>query len=98
MTAAERIQSAAAARLTGLSLRGLQAMAARGCIPGAAKLGSRWTFDPITLRRWIRSQERRPCPATSIVAATPGGAASRSRAATTDAVYERAIGLRRAGA
>lgn len=37
----ERVHAREVARLTGLSLRAVQAMAAAGRIPGAAKLGDR---------------------------------------------------------
>lgn len=47
-----------AMRKTGLSRRAVQAMALRGQIPGAAKLGKLWTFDPLQLARWIRDKER----------------------------------------
>jgi phage terminase Nu1 subunit (DNA packaging protein) len=43
---------------TGLSRRTVQAMAARGQIPGAAKFGKLWTFDRMKLARWIRDKER----------------------------------------
>ena len=32
-------------------------MAAQGKIPGAAKLGSRWTFNESKLRQWISDKE-----------------------------------------
>lgn len=32
-------------------------MAAQGKIPGAAKLGSLWTFDVAKLRQWISDKE-----------------------------------------
>lgn len=50
---------------TGLSRRTVQAMAARGEIPGAAKFGKLWTFDRIKLARWIRDKEQE-CLRTSI--------------------------------
>lgn len=49
---------------TGLSRRTVQAMAARGEIPGAAKLGKLWTFDRMKLARWIRDKEQE-CQRTS---------------------------------
>jgi hypothetical protein len=42
-----------AASMTGLPLRTLSLMAIRGQIPGAAKLGSCWTFNHAALREWI---------------------------------------------
>ena len=57
----ERIQSPEAAAITGLSLWNIQSMAIRGEIPGAAKLGNRWTFDIGKLRRWITHKEGEAC-------------------------------------
>ena len=56
----ERIRPHDAAAITGLRIRTVQAMAARGEIPGAAKLGGSWTFDEAALRNWIK--ERTTCP------------------------------------
>jgi len=36
----------------------LQAMSARGEIPGAAKLGRQWTYDLAKLRRFVEQQEQ----------------------------------------
>lgn len=90
---AERIDTADATRITGLSMRGLQAMAQRGEIPGAAKLGKKWTFNELQLRRWIAAQEAK-CP-ISTGAVRFGGAVSNAPAANIDEAYERAIGLKR---
>lgn len=54
----ERIRPAAVARITGLSLRQVQAMAAAGLLPSAAKLGSVWTFDERRIRAWLVERER----------------------------------------
>ena len=53
----ERIRTQRAAEITGLSIRGVQSMAARGDIPGAAKLGKVWTFNERKLRAWIKEKE-----------------------------------------
>lgn len=55
----ERIRINEAVMKTGLAKRTIQKMAQRGEIPGAAKLGSVWTFNRIKLARWITQQERR---------------------------------------
>jgi hypothetical protein len=89
----ERIQALAAARITGLSLRTIQAHAPR--IPGAAKLLGRWTFDPIRLRRWIADMEAASCRVTSTEGALSGGGVSKSPEPSIAEAYERAIGLRR---
>lgn len=52
----ERIRPRQAAGITGLTVRAIQAMALRGEIPGAAKLGGSWTFDEAKLRAWIAEQ------------------------------------------
>ena len=91
--AAERVKSARAATITGLSLRQIQRMAARGLIRGAAKLGGVWTFNEGKLRRWIGSREEEACRTITI---SSGAAASGTPVfgladATLDEAYERAI-------
>jgi helix-turn-helix protein len=54
----ERGITADAAAILGLKPRKLQAMAQRGEIPGAAKLGRLWTFDLAKLRRFVDQQEK----------------------------------------
>ena len=39
--------------------RTIEAMAARGELPGAAKIGRRWTFNLAALRAYVEEQERR---------------------------------------
>jgi hypothetical protein len=38
--------------------RTIEAMAARGIIPSAAKIGRRWTFNLAALRTFVKDQER----------------------------------------
>lgn len=45
MTQAERIQTSAAARMLGVTTRTVQSLAARGELPGTARVGKVWTFD-----------------------------------------------------
>lgn len=52
----ECIRPRQAAGITGLTVRAIQAMALRGELPGAAKLGGSWTFDEATLRTWIADE------------------------------------------
>ena len=54
----ERVSIERAAVILGPPLRTVQALAARGEIPGAAKIGGRWTFDIEKLRRLVRQRER----------------------------------------
>ena len=93
--AAERVLVAQACRITGLSRRNVQDMAARGDIPGAAKLGGRWTFDAATLRRWIKSREVGRWPeGISTSAAQSGGVGLGLPGSSIDEAYERALRLR----
>jgi len=78
---------------TGKGARALQAMAARGLIPGAAKIGREWTFDRIKVRRWIRDLEQAACRTTSMSATGSGGSKYKSPASHIDEAYERALGL-----
>lgn len=94
---AERVQVNAVVRQTGLAKRTIQKMAQRGDIPGAAKLGSTWTFDRVKLARWIRNKERE-CQITSINAAAFGMPGFRWQVETGDNPYRREIALRRKGA
>ena len=68
---------------SGLSRRTIQAMAARGQIPGAAKLGSTWTFDKLKLARWIKHRED-ACQTTSIKETASGMRAFKWRDGITD--------------
>lgn len=54
----ERLRINEAVMKTGLAKRTIQKMAQRGEIPGAAKLGSVWTFSRHKLARWIKDAER----------------------------------------
>lgn len=54
---AERVQTAAAARILGVAARTVQWMAARGKLPGAAQIGKLWTFDVAKLRAHIAAKE-----------------------------------------
>lgn len=83
-------------RITGLPKRNLQYLALQGRIPGASRLGSRWTFDRATLRRWAREGDHKPCQKTPIVEAPtePGGPGSRSTASSIAEAFERMYGLK----
>lgn len=85
----ERVRSSRASEITGLPVRTVQALAARGELPGAAKLGKVWTFDEARLRAWVRQGEAKACRGISIGATASGGRACRFPAATIDAAYER---------
>lgn len=95
---AERVGVAEAMLATGLRKRTVQNLAARGLIPGAAKLGGLWTFDRVKLRRWIAAKEREACRETSISEAASGMDASRLAGRSYAKAYERAISGRPKGA
>jgi len=56
----ERIRTARAAAILGVELRTVQALALRGELPEAARIGGVWTFSETALRNYIR--ERTQCP------------------------------------
>jgi len=60
----ERIRAHVAAGILGVETRTVQALAARGELPGAAKIGGLWTFDEAALRNWKPDHEalRTPAP------------------------------------
>jgi len=75
-----------AVAILGLPIRTVEAMAARGDIPGAAKIGRRWTFDLGVLRSFVKQQERetwqrneKPLP-VAIGGKVSSGAVSKSTA------------------
>jgi hypothetical protein len=55
----ERCTIEKAELILGLKRRNIQAMAARGVIPGAAKFCHLWTFDIAQLRRYIRERQQK---------------------------------------
>lgn len=71
----ERIRADAVAAILGIEVRTVQALAARGELPGAMKIGRLWTFDESALRLWIR--ERTTCPNDRRHQSTHIGAAKR---------------------
>ena len=56
----ERIRTAHAAAILGVQIRTVQALALRGELPDAARIGGIWTFGEAALRNWIK--ERTICP------------------------------------
>jgi hypothetical protein len=93
-----RVRAVEAARMLGLTVRGVQAMAAQGRLPGAAKIGSLWTFDPGKLRRFVAAKEDE-CRMNQIY--TDEGASigfeRQSSASSIERAYERAISQMRGG-
>ena len=99
----ERITIEELAGLLGVPIRTVQAMAARGEIPSAAKFGRRWTFDEARIRVWIKDREGEICreraktDATSIGEAASGGHGSRSMGPSVEGAYERTMRWLRSG-
>lgn len=89
----ERIRASDVAKITSLSIRKVQELAVTGKMPGAAKLGGVWTFDPARVRRWIKEQEDAclESPETSTSEERHGGGASRLPDANIEAAYEQLI-------
>lgn len=56
----ERIRVVKAASILGVTSRTVQAMALRGELPGAAKIGGLWTFDEVALRKWLQERTMKP--------------------------------------
>ncbi len=53
-----RVQTPAVAAILGLSARKIQAMVARGELPGTARIGHQWTYDADKLRRYAELQKK----------------------------------------
>lgn len=74
--------------------RTVQDMAARGQIPGAARIGKLWTFDPIKLERFITAKEGE-CQQNenriSTSAKVFGGSERLSTAGNTERAFTRAM-------
>jgi hypothetical protein len=86
-----RIRSDAAAAMLGLTARGVQSMASRGDLPGAAKIGKVWTFDPAKLRRFIEAKESE-CPRKiSTKEKASGGFRQKSTGSDTGKAFARAM-------
>src|SRR3954451_8890051 len=89
--ALERVCIGIASAILGRGSRSVLDLAARGELPGAAKIGGRWTFDLAKLRAYVREREqachrrgtehRRRIARTSTNAEKYGGAAYGSPAA-----------------
>lgn len=95
----ERVRMAEACAITGKASRAIQDMAATGKIPGAAKIGGEWTFNELTLRRWVERLESTPCQEPDggrprLIRFGGGascGAGSRSAARTASGRYEQTM-------
>ena len=83
-----RIQSRSAALALGISQRVVEDKARRGELPGAAKIGGVWTFDPEKLAAFIAEREREAeARGTNVYPLKP--AVRRQTRAQTNASYQR---------
>jgi excisionase family DNA binding protein len=93
----ERISISVAADILGIPGRTIRHMAQRGELPGAAKIGRRWTFDQARLRDYVRRQEAATCQSAGrhlpdvFGVATRYGVAFRSGGETSNGRYARTI-------
>lgn len=72
-------------------------MAARGELPGAAKIGQVWTFDPDKLRRFIEAKEAECAGANCSRARAPISCAPPPPDWRDEKDYERAMSKLRGG-
>lgn len=93
-----RVPLRQAVLVTGVPLRTLQDMAARGHLPGAVKIGSRWKIDLVKLTQWINQQEAKQCLTTYTSEAPSGGAACRFEDVMCEEAYERLVSGKRESA
>jgi hypothetical protein len=89
--------------ITGEKERTLQAAAAAGLIPGAAKPFKCWTFDEAELRAWLAAKGSKPCrnqrmeddrrvsQHTRSSATASNGRGFRSPAKSSEEAYQRAM-------
>lgn len=56
----ERIRANRAAAILGVNKRTIQAMALRGDLPRAARIGGLWTFEEAALREYVEERIQRP--------------------------------------
>lgn len=95
--APERILIGPACAITGLPRRTLLDLSNRGCVPGAAKLGQRWTFNEKRLRQWISDQEATVADGSARIAKPPVGRVRGKDRHETQRRYEAVLsGIQRA--
>jgi hypothetical protein len=99
----ERVNIERAGQILGLQPRTVQKMAQRAELPGAAKLGRRWTFNEDKLHTFVRHKERETWRAQKHQPDVTGakmsyGAAPRSKVAKSGGRYTQIIQQLRASA
>ena len=87
----ERTQSSEVARLLGVTPRTVIKMANNGYLPGAGKIGGRWTFDREKLRKFVLEREQE-CQRKICISATEyGGYKLPSVASSTEDRFTQAM-------
>lgn len=90
-----RIRTKDAAEMLGIAPRTVQAMVARGMLPGAARVGGVYTFDCAKLRRYLDGEEARCRMNISTNVDRSGGLEPPPTDGSIELAYERAISLLR---
>lgn len=67
----ERVKTAQACAITGMTPRRLQLAAKAGKVPGAAKMFGVLTFDEATLRAWVKERVEETCKTAPQIPAAP---------------------------
>jgi hypothetical protein len=85
-----------AVSILGYEPRTVRAKAARGLLPGAAKMDGSWTFDLVKLRNYVAFKETEVCQSVRHLQAVSGagtsyGAVSRPQGATKSGHYTQTI-------
>lgn len=62
----ERIRANRAAAILGVNKRTIQAMALRGDLPRAARIGGLWTFEEAALRDYVEARIQPPSKKTNL--------------------------------
>jgi hypothetical protein len=88
-----RIRAVDVSRMLAVCVRKVQQMAKQGHLPGAARVGNLWTFDPAQIRSWVKAQEA-ACRRTYTAEAARTTADTPSGASYSESAYERAISVR----
>jgi hypothetical protein len=87
----ERIKTKEASNILGLSEGNVVSLACRGELPGAAKIGGRWTFDEKKLRDMIALKEAECLSRTSIREREYGGCAPALTVSNAEKAYSLTI-------
>lgn len=89
--AAPRVRAEYVAQRLCVTTRTVQDMAARGAIPGAARIGKFWTFDRVKFERFVAAREGECAKKISTSGKGHGGCEPPSRASSTEKAYALAM-------